>query len=171
MTDATPNAPVLTLLSYEGRMVRATRHPVHGRMLMAWDVLNASGHTVKTAGTRPILAGLQVPERSRIVLKGEDFDTSPGKAKPTFQNATFLTREGLDQIAGYSSKKDAKAFGRWMAKVMDNGVPVQTRPQDVPRAEPAATPVAKGGDHASRTPAREPRETPPVPPEGLPWEE
>ncbi|MDQ0510632.1 hypothetical protein [Ancylobacter amanitiformis] len=151
MTDATPThaptSPILATLRFGVHAIRATRHPAHGRMLMAQDVLLAIGYVPKPPhGTRPILAGLKVADANRLLLKGEDFDASEGRQAPTFSKAIFLTRAGLDQLVANAAAKKVKTFGPWMADVMENGAP-KRKPKPVPAV------------------------TPEVPPEGLPWEE
>lgn len=151
MTDATPmhapTSPVLHKLPFGENTIRATRHPVHGRMLMAHDVLLAIGYTPKPPhGARPILAGLKVSDANRITLTRDAFDTTEGRPEPTFSKATFLTRAGLDELVAAAAAKKVKTFGPWMVDVMENGAP-KRKPKPVPAAAPE------------------------VPPEGLPWEE
>lgn len=151
MTDTVhlhaPTPPVLHKLRFGDETIRATRHPAHGRMLMAHDVLLAIGYTPKPPhGARPILAGLKVSDANRITLTREDFDTTEGRPEPTFPKATFLTRAGLDELVAGAAAKKVKAFGPWMVDVMENGAP-KRKPKAVPEAVPE------------------------VPPEGLPWEE
>jgi len=149
MTDATPShvSTSLTLhrLEFDLETIRATRHPVHGRLLMAKDVVEAIGYKVKTY-TGFTLNGLKVSEANRITLAREDFDTSGKKLVPTFSTATFLTRAGLDELVANAAAKKVKTFGPWVADVMENGVPKRK-----PKVE--------------RGPASE------VPPEGPPWED
>ena len=90
MSDATPThaptSPVLFSLNFHGTLIRGTRHTVHGRMLMANDVVKAIGYAPKAPnGTRPILAGLRVSDGNRVLLQREDFDTSDGRASPPRQ--------------------------------------------------------------------------------------
>lgn len=151
MIDATPThaptSPILHKLRFGEKTIRATRHPDHGRMLMAQDVLLAIGYTPKPPhGARPILAGLKVSDANRITLAREDFDTTEGRPEPTFSKATFLTRVGLDELVAGAAVKKVKTFGPWMVDVMENGAP-KRRPKAVPEVAPE------------------------VPPEGLPWEE
>jgi len=146
MTDATPThvpaSPILAALRFEGKTIRATRHPAHGRMLMAHDVLLAIGYTPKRPhGTRPVLSGLKVSDANRITLTREEFDASEGRPVPAFDKATFLTRAGLDELVANAAAKKVRTFGPWMADVMENGAP-----------------------------KRKPKPAPEVPPEGLPWE-
>ncbi|MFK8253269.1 hypothetical protein [Ancylobacter terrae] len=145
MTDATPTraltSPVLFRLDFFGTPIRGTRHPVHGRLLMARDVVEAIGYQVKTYTTH-VLNGLKVAHENRILLHREDFDTSGRKLVPTFDKAAFLTRAGLDQLVAGAAAKKVKSFSPWMVDVMENGV----RPK-----------TAKA--------------VPEVPPEGLPWKE
>lgn len=145
MTDATPThvstSPALIRLSFAGKPVRATRHPVHGRMLMARDVVEAIGYTV-TRYTGDTLNGLKVAEANRILLKREDFDASEGKLAPTFDNAVFLARAGLDELVAGAAAKKVRTFRPWMVDIMENGAPPKAKKQE-----------------------------PEKPPEGLPWEE
>lgn len=151
MTDATPThaptSPILHKLRFREKTIRATRHPDHGRMLMAQDVLLAIGYTPKPPhGTRPVLSGLKVSDTNRITLARADFDTSEGRPVPTFDKATFLTRAGLDELVAGAAAKKVRAFGPWMVDVMENGAPKR-------KAKPV------------------PEVAPEVPPEGLPWED
>lgn len=150
MTDATPThastSPVLYFADFYGTDIRVTKHPAHGRMMMANDVIKALGYAIKVGGTRTILNGLKVSDANRILLKGEDFDTSGGKKVPTFTSATFLTRGGLDQLVAGAAAKKVVRFGPWMADVMDNGIQ--------PKKKPAKVAVEAAS----------------VPAEGLPWE-
>ena len=146
MNDATPThaptSPILVTLKFGTKPIRVTRHPIHGRMMMAQDVLQAIGYTPKPPfGTRPILAGLKVSDANRVLLTREDFDVPEGKSAPTFSQATFLTRAGLDEVVAHAAAKKVKTFGPWMVDRMENGAP--------PKAKPVAVEV---------------------PPEGLPWE-
>lgn len=140
MTDATPThapkSPILATLRFEGKTIRATRHPAHGRMLMAHDVLLAIGYIPKPPhGARPILNGLKVSDTNRITLTREDFDTTEGRPEPTFSKATFLNRVGLDELVAGAAAKKVKTFGPWMADVMENGAP-KRKPKAVPEAAP-----------------------------------
>lgn len=150
MIDATPThvptSPILHKLSFGAKTIRATRHPHHGRMLMAQDVLVAIGYTPKPPhGTRPVLSGLKVSDANRITLTREDFDTAEGRPVPTFSKATFLTRAGLDELVANAAAKKVNTFGPWMTDVMENGAPRR-------KSKPAS-------------------KAPEVPPEGLPWED
>ena len=145
MTDATPShaptSPVLFRFDFFGKPIRGTRHPIHGRMLMAKDVVEAIGYTV-TRYTGDTLNGLKVAEANRIRLQRGDFDTSEGKLAPTLDNAIFLPRAGLDELVAGAAAKRVRTFGPWMVDIMENAAPLKVK-------KPA----------------------PELPPEGLPWEE
>lgn len=113
--------PALVHLDFFGRPIRATRHPVRGRLLMAKDVVEAVGYKVRTY-TSFVLNGLKVSEENRILLKRGDFDISDKKLAPTFDSATFLTRAGLDQLVAGAAAKKVRTFAPWMVDVMENGV-------------------------------------------------
>ncbi|CAA0090884.1 Uncharacterised protein [Starkeya nomas] len=111
--------------------------------MMAKDVVEAIGYTVKSY-TAFTLNGLKVSEANRITLTREDFDASEGRLVPTFDQATFLTRAGLDELVANAAAKKVRTFGPWMVERMENGAP-KRQPKPAPKA-------------------------PEVPPEGLPWE-
>lgn len=151
MNDAThmhaPALPIFAKLRFERNTIRAARHPIHGRLMMAKDVVEAIGYTVKSY-TAFTLNGLKVSEANRITLTREDFDASEGRLVPTFDQATFLTRAGLDELVANAAAKKVRTFGPWMTDVMKNGVR-KNSPQ-TPKLAPKA---------------------PEPPPEGLPWED
>jgi len=126
--------PVLHFADFYGTPIRVTKHPVHGRMMMANDVVKALGYTIKVGGTRTILNGLKVAHANRILLKGDDFNRS-ARHVPTFQNATFLPREGLDQLVTGAAAKKVVTFRPWMDDVMTNGIGMK-------RPVPAVNPYA-----------------------------
>jgi hypothetical protein len=138
MSDATPtHAPTFLILSFAnfyGTPIRVTKHPVHGRMMMAKDVVEAIGYKVKTY-TGHTLSGLKVAHENRFDLKREDFDTSERKRIPTFKNATFLAREGLDQLVAGAAAKKVVMFRPWMDDVMANGIGTK---KPVPAVNPYA---------------------------------
>lgn len=138
MIDATPThaatSPILAKLRFGEKTIRATRHPAHGHMLMAQDVLVAIGYTPKPPhGTRPVLSGLKVSDANRIALTREDFDTTEGRPVPTFSKATFLTRAGLDELVANAAAKKVRTFGPWMVERMENGAP-KRKPKPAPKA-------------------------------------
>lgn len=142
MNDATPThaptSPVLFRLDFFGTGIRATRHPVHGRLLMARDVVEAIGYKVRTY-TAHVLNGLKVSEENRILLHREDFDISGKKLVPAFDKAAFLNRAGLDQLVAGAAAKKVKTFGPWMVAKMERGasaLPGEAEPKMVLVAPP-----------------------------------
>ncbi|MCK0198645.1 hypothetical protein MWN34_17245 [Ancylobacter sp. 6x-1] len=173
MNDSTASLTLHNLRYPDGGTIRAARHPVHGRLMMAHDVLKAIGYEPKPPhGTRPVLAGLRVSDANRVTLRREDFDTAGKKAVPTFDRAAFLTHAGLKEIAANAAEKRVKTFGPWMADVMENGAPAKGQAKTAVRGPVAATEAASIVPTATgAVTERTLTYGLPKPPEGYPWDD